>query len=125
MGNCMGGTDVVEQVEQVDWKRAHPTIKLSGAKAKMTVNDYAYRCAIADVEMSSGQHFCEYKVVEGTTLKVGVVRPKYGDDPKMPHMKDPHLETEHCTQICTSISRTPCVFCVLMRLVYPLENNQD
>ena len=56
MGNCCGGTAVVEHVQDVQWGRAHPAIKIRGAKAKMSTSDYAYRCAVADVVMHDGQH---------------------------------------------------------------------
>lgn len=97
----MAGTDVVEQVEKVEWARGHPAIKLRGGKAQMTVNDYAHRCAIADLVMKEGQHFCEFTLVEGDDFKIGVVRPDYGEaaNEKTSHMKDPHLEVEHCEWI--------------------------
>eukprot|EP01043_Picozoa_sp_COSAG02_P022578 COSAG02_NODE_1178_length_14042_cov_11.526674_7_plen_100_part_00 len=98
MGNCMGGTEVVEVVEPVAWSRSHPAIKMSGAKAKMTVNDYAFRCALADGVMKDGQHFCEFTVMGGEDFKIGVARPSYGaaSNDKTSHMKDAHLESEHC-----------------------------
>jgi len=91
------GTEV-EQVDIVEWSRAHPAIKMRGAKIKMTTNDYAFRCAVGDLSMADGQHFCEFTVVDGYTLKLGVVRSGYGEltNGKSAHMKDPHLEPEHC-----------------------------
>lgn len=89
---------MVEHVQHVQWGRAHPAIKISGAKAKMSVNDYAYRCAVADVVMQDGQHFCEFRLVDGDDFKIGVVRAGWGEasNEKTSHMKDPHLEREHC-----------------------------
>ena len=101
MGNCMGGTKVVEVVDTIAWSRAHPAINISGAKAKMTQNDYAYRCALADGVMKDGRHFCEFTVVCGDDFKIGVVRPDYGaaSNEKTSHMKDAHLEREHCAKM--------------------------
>eukprot|EP01043_Picozoa_sp_COSAG02_P053344 COSAG02_NODE_5873_length_3972_cov_20.899045_7_plen_113_part_00 len=106
MGNCMAGTEV-EQVEPVEWARAHPAIKVRGGKAKMTENDYGHRCAVTDGVMMEGRHFCEFTVVQGNDFKIGVVRPDYGAvaNEKTSHMKDPHLEREHCAQMCT-LART-------------------
>ena len=94
----MGGTAVHEQEDMLEWERGHPFIKLSGAKAKMTVTDYGFRCAVANVVMTEGRHFCEFTLVEGDEFKIGVVRPNYGEAPheKTTHMKDPHLDPEHC-----------------------------
>ena len=107
MGNCCGGTAVVEHVQDVQWGRAHPAIKIRGAKAKMSTSDYAYRCAVADVVMHDGQHFCEFRLVEGDDFKIGVVRPEWGaaTNEKTSHMKDPHLEHEHCASSYSPPSR--------------------
>jgi hypothetical protein len=116
MGQCMARGTEVEQVDIVEWSRAHPAIKIRGAKIKMTTNDYAFRCAVGDLSMADGQHFCEFTVVDGYTLKLGVVRSGYGEltNGKSAHMKDPHLEPEHCascscpvlSSVCSAVSQS-------------------
>ena len=68
--------------------------------------------------MNEGRHFCEFTVVEGDDLKIGVVRPDYGAaaNEKTSHMKDPHLEREHCAQMLHPRARIPATYRLANRM---------